>query len=121
MRTECNETLAGDSAGAIAGIHEGKAGIGGGPVGIVHQHCAAATETLTSPAQSAQVDLVVSGECSVRTSSCVAGDWFTSDVGGLAVKVTSGFALGRILADPVDGLALCVITPVFLPGSDQDA
>ena len=33
---------------------------------------------------------------------------------GLAVKVTSGFALGRILADPVDGLALAVIGAVNL-------
>ena len=59
-------------------------------------------------------EVSTSGECSVKTSTCVAGDWFTSDSDGLAVKTETGFALGRILADPVDGLALCVITPVYL-------
>jgi len=59
-------------------------------------------------------EISTGGECSVRTSSCVAGDWFTSDAAGLAVKTETGFALGRILADPVDGLALCVVGPLYL-------
>lgn len=56
----------------------------------------------------------VAGAAQVATSTCVAGDWFTSDVDGVAVKTEAGFALGRILADPVEGLALCVVSPVFL-------
>ena len=59
-------------------------------------------------------EITTSGECNVTTSTCVAGDWFTSDAEGLAVKVTSGLALGRILADPVDGLSLAVIGVVNL-------
>ena len=59
-------------------------------------------------------EVATSGECTVKTSTCVAGDWFTSDAAGLAVKTETGFALGRILADPVDGLALCVVSPAFL-------
>lgn len=66
------------------------------------------------PAHPASIEILTSGECSVNTTTCVAGDWFTSDAEGLAVKVTSGFALGRILADPVDGLALCVVGAVNL-------
>lgn len=56
----------------------------------------------------------VAGAAQVKTSTCVAGDWFTSDSDGLAVKAETGFALGRILADPADGLALCVVSPLFL-------
>ena len=60
------------------------------------------------------VTITTCGECNVTTSSCVAGDWFTSDADGLAVKTEAGFALGRILANPVDGLALCVVGAVIL-------
>ena len=56
------------------------------------------------------VTITTSGECIVACATSLApGDWFTSDNDGLAVKAETGFALGRILADPVDGLALCVV------------
>jgi len=61
------------------------------------------------------VTAITSGECSVACATqLAAGDWFTSDAAGLAVKVTSGFALGRILEATVDGLALAVIGAVEL-------
>jgi len=61
------------------------------------------------------VTAITSGECHVACAAGLApGDWFTSDADGLAVKVTTGFALGRILSAPVDGLALAVIGAVNL-------
>jgi hypothetical protein len=66
------------------------------------------------PTGAESCEVITHGECNVNTTTCVAGDWFTSDDDGLAVKTESGFALGRILRDPVDGLALCVVSPVML-------
>ena len=66
------------------------------------------------PPHPASIEVTTGGECSVSTSTCVAGDWFTSNAAGLAVKAETGFALGRILADPIGGIALCVISPGLL-------
>ena len=83
------------------------------PIGVL----TSASEGFDEPTMTPIPDscgVVTSGECTVKTTACVAGDWFTSDAAGLAVKTETGFALGRILADPVDGLALCVVSPAFL-------
>lgn len=66
------------------------------------------------PTGAESCEVVTSGECSVKTTTCVAGDWFASDADGLAIKTESGFALGRILSQPVDGLALCVVSPCLI-------
>jgi len=82
------------------------------PVGVMRQAFERMNSAMQPTADSC--DVGTNGECSVRTSTCVAGDWFTSDGAGLAVKTESGFALGRILQNPVDGLALCVVSPITL-------
>jgi len=99
----------------IISVSGGKAVLGGAsPVGIA-QDVSVVHDIPTMTVVSADsCEVSTSGECTVKTSTCVAGDWFASDAEGLAVKAETGFALGRILADPVDGLALCVITPVYL-------
>jgi hypothetical protein len=99
----------------IVSVAAGKAVLGGAsPIGIV-QEVSVIYDIPTMTVLSADsCEVATSGECSVSTSTCVAGDWFTSDGDGLAVKVESGFALGRILQNPVDGLALCVVGPVIL-------
>ena len=99
----------------IVSVTAGKAVLGGAsPVGVV-QEVSVIYDIPTMTVLSADYcEVSIGGECTVKTSTCVAGDWFASDADGLAVKVETGFALGRILADSVDGLALCVITPVHL-------
>jgi len=96
-------------------VSGGKAVLGGAsPVGIA-QEVSVIYDIPTMTVLSADsCEVSTGGECSVKTTTCVAGDWFTSDGAGLAVKTETGFALGRILADPVDGLALCVISPIML-------
>ena len=99
----------------IVSVTGGEAVLGGAtPVGIV-QDVSVVYDIPTMAVLSADsCEVITSGECTVKTSTCVAGDWFASDAEGLAVKTETGFALGRILQNPVDGLALCVISPIML-------
>ena len=110
------ETLDDSCVNKIGSQSEGLGVIGGSLiVGVITSFSAAGGSNIGPvPPYSASVDTATSGECNVTTSSCVAGDWFTSDAEGLAIKTETGFALGRILADPVDGLALAVIGAVNL-------
>jgi len=99
----------------IISVSGGKAVLGGAsPVGIA-QEVSVIYDIPTMTVLSADsCEVSTSGECSVKTSTCVAGDWFTSNAEGLAEKTETGFALGRVLQNPVDGLALCVISPIML-------
>ena len=55
-------------------------------------------------------EITTSGECRVACATqLAAGDWFTSDADGRAVKAETGFALGRILEATIDGVSLCVV------------
>ena len=111
MITETNiDALA---VGKIAGIENDQIALGGS-LGVISQYLPPTGAGSEGQMTQSKAELITSGECSVKTSTCVAGDWFTSNAEGLAVKTESGFALGRILQNPVDGVALCVITPVHL-------
>lgn len=116
MKKNTDDTISSESINRVAGISQNLVTIGAAsPVGIITASFPSSPATELIPVETAAAAVVAThGECSVKTSTCVAGDWFTSDAAGLAVKTETGFALGRILQNPVDGLALCVVSPIML-------
>ena len=107
--------LGAERINCIVALNNARAVLSGttSPIGVLTNAFEGFDESTMTPIPDS-CEVITSGVCSVKTSSCVAGDWFASDASGQAVKVETGFALGRILADPVDSVALCVITPVYL-------
>ena len=104
-----------DAQFKIVTVSGGTATLGGTtPAGVVASLVLTYDFPPTTPTGAESCEVATSGECAVSTATCVEGDWFASDAAGLAVKTETGFALGRILADPVDGLALCVVSQVMI-------
>ena len=116
MKKNSDNTVSSESVNRVVGISENLVTIGAVfPVGIIAAFFPASSATELIPIDTVAAAVVAThGECNVKTTTCVAGDWFTSDADGLAIKTKSGFALGRILSQPVDGLALCVVSPCLI-------